>query len=136
MWHFTETQRERGVEPLPMMDRQRSGDIPHQQVGFLEAIVVPSLVLLNAILQSTMLDALETARQSLTIWRAFEAGTDECDWRTADMPTIRRCMPHLFPSHEPSERASIERDKPAESASAIMSANGAEEELVLLTKSP
>ncbi|XP_028579692.1 cAMP and cAMP-inhibited cGMP 3',5'-cyclic phosphodiesterase 10A isoform X3 [Podarcis muralis] len=97
LWHVTRTTasdiyaefwaegdelKKLGIQPIPMMDRDKKDEIPQGQIGFFNAVALPCYNTLSQILPST-LPLLRACKENLKQWEKVIRGEEAYGWMPA-----------------------------------------------------
>ncbi|ELW63297.1 cAMP and cAMP-inhibited cGMP 3',5'-cyclic phosphodiesterase 10A [Tupaia chinensis] len=81
-WAEGDEMKKLGIQPIPMMDRDKKDEVPQGQLGFYNAVAIPCYTTLTQILPPTE-PLLKACRDNLNQWEKVIRGEASADWISA-----------------------------------------------------
>ncbi|XP_061480337.1 cAMP and cAMP-inhibited cGMP 3',5'-cyclic phosphodiesterase 10A isoform X4 [Rhineura floridana] len=78
-WAEGDEMKKLGIQPIPMMDRDKKDEIPQGQIGFFNAVAIPCYTTLSQILPPT-LPLLRACKENLKQWEKVIRGEEAYGW--------------------------------------------------------
>ncbi|XP_037673735.1 cAMP and cAMP-inhibited cGMP 3',5'-cyclic phosphodiesterase 10A isoform X1 [Choloepus didactylus] len=78
-WAEGDEMKKLGIQPIPMMDRDKKDDVPQGQVGFYNAVAIPCYTTLTQIFPPTE-PLLKACRNNLSQWEKVIRGEESAVW--------------------------------------------------------
>ncbi|XP_060128786.1 cAMP and cAMP-inhibited cGMP 3',5'-cyclic phosphodiesterase 10A isoform X1 [Zootoca vivipara] len=78
-WAEGDEMKKLGIQPIPMMDRDKKDEIPQGQIGFFNAVALPCYNTLSQILPTT-LPLLRACKENLKQWEKVIRGEEAYGW--------------------------------------------------------
>ncbi|XP_043925516.1 cAMP and cAMP-inhibited cGMP 3',5'-cyclic phosphodiesterase 10A isoform X2 [Protopterus annectens] len=78
-WAEGDEMKKIGIQPIPMMDRDKKDEIPQGQVGFYNAVAIPCYSTLSEILPPTS-PLLQACKDNLSQWEKIVRGEEDSVW--------------------------------------------------------
>ncbi|XP_008833340.1 cAMP and cAMP-inhibited cGMP 3',5'-cyclic phosphodiesterase 10A isoform X1 [Nannospalax galili] len=84
-WAEGDEMKKLGIQPIPMMDRDKRDEVPQGQLGFYNAVAIPCYTTLTQILPPTE-PLLKACRDNLSQWEKVIRGEESALWLSAPAP--------------------------------------------------
>ncbi|KAM8788015.1 cAMP and cAMP-inhibited cGMP 3',5'-cyclic phosphodiesterase 10A isoform 2-T2 [Rhynchonycteris naso] len=97
-WAEGDEMKKLGIQPIPMMDRDKRDEVPQGQLGFYNAVAIPCYSTLMQILPPTE-PLLRACRNNLSQWEKVIRGEESAVWISSPPPALG-----------PSEKPSVKMD--------------------------
>ncbi|XP_048661806.1 cAMP and cAMP-inhibited cGMP 3',5'-cyclic phosphodiesterase 10A isoform X2 [Marmota marmota marmota] len=81
-WAEGDEMKKLGIQPIPMMDRDKKDEVPQGQLGFYNAVAIPCYTTLTQILPPTE-PLLKACRDNLSQWEKVIRGEESAQWISA-----------------------------------------------------
>ncbi|XP_064913664.1 cAMP and cAMP-inhibited cGMP 3',5'-cyclic phosphodiesterase 10A isoform X1 [Columba livia] len=81
-WAEGDEMKKTGIQPIPMMDRDKKDEVPQGQIGFYNAVAIPCYTTLAKIFPSTG-PLLRACRDNLSQWEKVTRGEEASIWMPA-----------------------------------------------------
>ncbi|XP_062851102.1 cAMP and cAMP-inhibited cGMP 3',5'-cyclic phosphodiesterase 10A [Trichomycterus rosablanca] len=82
-WAEGDEMKKIGMQPIPMMDRDKKDEVPQGQMGFYNAVAIPCYTTLSELFApSTPL--LRACRENLSQWEKIVQGEEPCAWTPSE----------------------------------------------------
>ncbi|XP_077203994.1 cAMP and cAMP-inhibited cGMP 3',5'-cyclic phosphodiesterase 10A isoform X3 [Paroedura picta] len=81
-WSEGDEMKKLGIQPIPMMDRDKKDEVPQGQIGFYNAVAIPCYTTLMEILPATA-PLLRACRENLKQWEKVMKGEEAYGWLPA-----------------------------------------------------
>ncbi|XP_025781216.1 cAMP and cAMP-inhibited cGMP 3',5'-cyclic phosphodiesterase 10A [Puma concolor] len=94
-WAEGDEMKKLGIQPIPMMDRDKKDEVPQGQLGFYNAVAIPCYTTLTQIFPPTE-PLLQACRNNLSQWEKVIRGEESAVW-VSSQPG----------AHEPSEKLPV-----------------------------
>ncbi|XP_012519301.1 PREDICTED: cAMP and cAMP-inhibited cGMP 3',5'-cyclic phosphodiesterase 10A [Propithecus coquereli] len=78
-WAEGDEMKKLGIQPIPMMDRDKKDEVPQGQLGFYNAVAIPCYTTLTQILPPTE-PLLKACRDNLSQWEKVIRGEESATW--------------------------------------------------------
>uniref|UniRef100_A0A8C5Y0A3 Phosphodiesterase n=1 Tax=Microcebus murinus TaxID=30608 RepID=A0A8C5Y0A3_MICMU len=78
-WAEGDEMKKLGIQPIPMMDRDKKDEVPQGQLGFYNAVAIPCYTTLTQILPHTE-PLLKACRDNLNQWEKVIRGEESATW--------------------------------------------------------
>nr|XP_039326270.1 cAMP and cAMP-inhibited cGMP 3',5'-cyclic phosphodiesterase 10A-like [Saimiri boliviensis boliviensis] len=78
-WAEGDEMKKLGIQPIPMMDRDKKDEVPQGQLGFYSAVAIPCYTTLTQILPPTE-PLLKACRDNLSQWEKMIRGEETATW--------------------------------------------------------
>uniref|UniRef100_A0A2I2YJR4 Phosphodiesterase n=1 Tax=Gorilla gorilla gorilla TaxID=9595 RepID=A0A2I2YJR4_GORGO len=78
-WAEGDEMKKLGIQPIPMMDRDKKDEVPQGQLGFYNAVAIPCYTTLTQILPPTE-PLLKACRDNLSQWEKVIRGEETATW--------------------------------------------------------
>ncbi|XP_008589812.1 PREDICTED: cAMP and cAMP-inhibited cGMP 3',5'-cyclic phosphodiesterase 10A [Galeopterus variegatus] len=78
-WAEGDEMKKLGIQPIPMMDRDKKNEVPQGQLGFYNAVAIPCYTTLTQILPPTK-PLLKACRDNLSQWEKVIRGEESAVW--------------------------------------------------------
>ncbi|XP_063089153.1 cAMP and cAMP-inhibited cGMP 3',5'-cyclic phosphodiesterase 10A isoform X2 [Cavia porcellus] len=82
-WAEGDEMKKLGIQPIPMMDRDKKDEVPQGQIGFYNAVAIPCYTTLSQILPPTE-PLLKACRDNLSQWEKVIRGEETGLWISAE----------------------------------------------------
>ncbi|XP_016088401.1 cAMP and cAMP-inhibited cGMP 3',5'-cyclic phosphodiesterase 10A-like [Sinocyclocheilus grahami] len=82
-WTEGDEMKKIGMQPIPMMDRDKKDEVPQGQVGFYNAVAVPCYTTLSELFPPSG-PLLTACRENLAQWERIVQGEDTSAWASTD----------------------------------------------------
>ncbi|XP_047668375.1 cAMP and cAMP-inhibited cGMP 3',5'-cyclic phosphodiesterase 10A isoform X3 [Tachysurus fulvidraco] len=84
-WAEGDEMKKIGMQPIPMMDRDKKDEVPQGQVGFYNAVAVPCYTTLSEMFPPSS-PLLRACRENLSQWERIVQGEEPCAWTPCEEP--------------------------------------------------
>ncbi|XP_060727818.1 cAMP and cAMP-inhibited cGMP 3',5'-cyclic phosphodiesterase 10A isoform X3 [Tachysurus vachellii] len=84
-WAEGDEMKKIGMQPIPMMDRDKKDEVPQGQVGFYNAVAVPCYTTLSEMFPPSS-PLLRACRENLSQWERIVRGEEPCAWTPCEEP--------------------------------------------------
>ncbi|TSN48506.1 cAMP and cAMP-inhibited cGMP 3',5'-cyclic phosphodiesterase 10A [Bagarius yarrelli] len=78
-WAEGDEMKKIGMQPIPMMDRDKKDEVPQGQVGFYNAVAIPCYTTLSELFPPSA-PLLRACRENLSQWERIVEGEEPCAW--------------------------------------------------------
>ncbi|KAF4089991.1 hypothetical protein AMELA_G00044560 [Ameiurus melas] len=84
-WAEGDEMKKIGMQPIPMMDRDKKNEVPQGQVGFYNAVAIPCYTTLSELFPPSA-PLLRACRENLGQWERIAQGEEPCSWTPCEEP--------------------------------------------------
>nr|BAE37063.1 unnamed protein product [Mus musculus] len=91
-WAEGDEMKKLGIQPIPMMDRDKRDEVPQGQLGFYNAVAIPCYTTLTQILPPTE-PLLKACRDNLNQWEKVIRGEETAMWISGPGPAPSKSTP-------------------------------------------
>ncbi|XP_046726625.1 cAMP and cAMP-inhibited cGMP 3',5'-cyclic phosphodiesterase 10A isoform X2 [Silurus meridionalis] len=84
-WAEGDEMKKIGMQPIPMMDRDKRDEVPQGQVGFYNAVAIPCYTTLSELFPPSA-PLLRACRENLGQWEHIVRGEETCAWTPCEEP--------------------------------------------------
>ncbi|XP_063047591.1 cAMP and cAMP-inhibited cGMP 3',5'-cyclic phosphodiesterase 10A isoform X2 [Engraulis encrasicolus] len=85
-WAEGDEMKKIGMQPMPMMDRDKKDEVPQGQVSFYNAVAIPCYTTLSQLFPAAK-PLLKACRENLNQWEQIVRGEEPAGWDPADVAT-------------------------------------------------
>ncbi|KAL4641281.1 cAMP and cAMP-inhibited cGMP 3',5'-cyclic phosphodiesterase 10A isoform X1, partial [Arapaima gigas] len=96
-WAEGDEMKKIGMQPIPMMDRDKKDEVPQGQVGFYNAVAIPCYTTLSKIFPPAS-PLLRACRENLGQWEKIVRGEEASSW-VPHGEAEESSLPHTTPEH-------------------------------------
>lgn len=82
-WSEGDEMKKIGMQPIPMMDRDKKDEVPQGQVGFYNAVAIPCYTTLSELFPPSS-PLLTACRENLAQWERIVRGEDTSAWASTE----------------------------------------------------